>query len=189
MQKKQNSLFSYLRLPLLALLAAIVGINVYTWNASRVAGTAVPMPFGVGVSVVLSGSMETALSVGDLLIIQESDTCAVGDMVVYQDGRDAVVHRVIEMDGDMITTKGDANNASDEPFHKDRILGKVVCAIPIIGYLVSVIKTPIGTVLLLVLAVWLLNASYKKERKQDDDRLEEIRAEIERLKREREKKD
>lgn len=189
MQKGKKTVISYLRLPLLILLAAIVGINVYTWNASRVAGTAVPMPFGVGVSVVLSGSMEPALSVGDLLIVWESDDYAVGDTVVYQDGRSAVVHRIIAIDGDQITAKGDANNTPDEPFPRARICGKVILAIPVIGYLISVIKTPIGTVLLLALAVWLLNSSYKKEQKQDDDRLEQIRAEIEQLKAEKQKKD
>ena len=58
---------------LLAVLAAVFGINVYALNAARLAGNQVPMPFGVGASVVLSGSMEPTLSVGDLLLLKQED--------------------------------------------------------------------------------------------------------------------
>ena len=190
MQTNKKSLFSYLRLPLLCILAAIIGINVYTWNASRVAGNPFPMPFGIGVSVVLSGSMEPELSVGDLLIVVKTDDYEVDDIVVFRESYgSAVVHRIIEIDGTLVTTKGDANNTADEPFSNELLCGKVVLAIPVIGYLISIIKTPIGTVLLLALAVWLLNVSYKKERNQSDEQLEQIRAEIERLKSANEEKD
>ena len=188
MQKKTKKIFSYLRLPLICMLAALVGVNVYTWNASKVAGDAFPMPLGIGLSVVLSGSMEPALSVGDLLTVAKSDTYAVGDIVVYQDGRSAVVHRIVSIDGDLVTARGDANNAADEPFTIDRIKGKVVLAIPVLGYLVSIIQTPIGTVLILALAVWLLNRSFRRTQKDDEEKLAEIRAEIEKLKAEQQNK-
>ncbi len=189
MKQNGKNWFSYLRLPLLCLVAAMIGINVYTWNASRVAGNAFPMPLGVGLSVVLSGSMEPTLSVGDLLIVTEQESYEVNDVVVFQDGRSAVVHRIVAMDGETVTTKGDANNASDDPFSGELIRGKVVLAIPVIGYLVSIVKTPIGTLLLLALSVWLLNRSFGRVQTKEDARLSEIRAEIERLKAEQRKED
>ena len=189
MKRNDKKWYSYLRLPLLCLVAAVVGINVYTWNASRVAGNAFPMPLGFGVSVVLSGSMEPALSVGDLLIVTEQESYSVNDMVVFQEGRSAVVHRIVAKEGDTVTTKGDANNTADEPFSAELIRGKVVLVIPVIGYLVSIVKTPIGTVLLLALAVWLLNRSFGRVQKEHDDRLSKIREEIERLKAEQNTKD
>ena len=189
MNKNGKNWATYLRLPLLCLVAAIIGINVYTWNASRVAGDAFPMPLGFGVSVVLSGSMEPALSVGDLLIVTEQDGYSVNDMVVFQEGRSAVVHRIVAMDGETVTTKGDANNTADDPFSSELIRGKVVLVIPVIGYLVSIVKTPIGTVLLLALAVWLLNRSFGRTQKENDDRLSKIREEIERLKAEQNEED
>ena len=57
-----------LRMLALLILGVFLGIRFYAWNAQHLTGNAVPMPFGVGASVVLSGSMEPALSVGDLLI-------------------------------------------------------------------------------------------------------------------------
>ena len=145
-----------LRVTAIVLAALIIGLNVYSFNASRLAGNAVPMPFGIGVAVVLSGSMEPEISSGDLLIVTEREGYAVEDIVVYQDGRMAVTHRIISISGDEVITKGDANNAPDDPITMSQIKGKVLFAIPLLGYLVDLIKTPIGTILILAAAVFLL---------------------------------
>ena len=171
-----------IRTALLVALAAVIGLNVYTLNAARLAGDQVPMTLGFGASVVLSGSMEPELSVGDLLIVVPADSYGVGDVVVYQAGRIAVVHRIIAIDGDTITTQGDANNTPDDPISLSVVKGRVLVAIPIIGHLINLIKTPIGTIALLGLAVWLLEGSFKKDKKRDNDELETLRREIEELK-------
>lgn len=179
---KKQGLFSLLRLLAICVLAAVIGINVYTFNASRLAGNAFPMPLGFGLSVVLSGSMEPELSTGDLLLVVAREEYKPDEVVVFLDGRSAVVHRIISMDGDTVITQGDANNQEDEPISTELICGKVVLAIPLLGYLVSVIKTPLGTLLILALAVWLLNRSFRREQKEKTEQLDMIRAEIERLK-------
>ena len=179
---KKQRLFSLLRLLGLCVLAAVIGINVYTFNASRLVGNAFPMPLGFGLSVVLSGSMEPELSTGDLLLVVAREEYKPDEVVVFLDGRSAVVHRIISMDGDTVITQGDANNQEDEPISTELICGKVVLAIPLIGYLVSVIKTPLGTLLILALAVWLLNRSFRRDQKEKTEQLDMIRAEIERLK-------
>ncbi len=179
---KKQRLFSLLRLLGLCVLAAVIGINVYTFNASRLVGNAFPMPFGFGLSVVLSGSMEPELSTGDLLLVVAREEYKPDEVVVFLDGRSAVVHRIISMDGDTVITQGDANNQEDEPISTELICGKVVLAIPLIGYLVSVIKTPLGTLLILALAVWLLNRSFRRDQKEKTEQLDMIRAEIEKLK-------
>ena len=57
-----------------------------------------------------------------------------------------------------------------------------MCAIPFVGYVVHLIKTPIGTLILLGLAFWLLEASFKKEKAEKKNELDAIRQEIEALK-------
>ena len=192
--KLNNRIKTILRTALLSIAALIVGLNVYSLNASRLAGDLVPMPMGVGATVVLSGSMEPTLSMGDLLIIAKQDSYQVDDVVVFQANRMAVVHRIMELydqpvqgeDGEeiqqMAITQGDANNTPDDPIQVGQIKGAVVFRLPLVGFLINMIKTPVGTILILALAIFLLERSFHKEREKDQDKLDAIRREIEKLK-------
>lgn len=171
-----------IRLTALVLLAVLVGVSIYSINAERLNGNTLPMPLGFGMTVVLSGSMEPELSVGDLLIVVKADNYAVGDVVVYQSGGMGVVHRITQIDGQTVTTKGDANNTADAPIALSQIKGVVAFALPGIGYVVSFIKTPAATVVLLALAVLLMEGSFRKDKKKDKQQIEAMKAEIERLK-------
>lgn len=183
-EKKKKRIRAAVRVALLVIAAIIVGLNVYGINASRLAGNTVPMPFGVGAAVVLSGSMEPELSVGDLLIVVRCDNYELRDVIVYQDGQTAITHRIVSMSDDSIITRGDANNADDDPITLEQIKGKVVFSIPLVGYLVNMIKTPLGTVVILGLAVFLLERSFRVQKENDKRRLDDIKAEIEKLKQE-----
>lgn len=179
---KKNPVKSAIRISLLVLVSLIIGLNMYTINASRIAGDALPMPFGVGAAVVLSGSMEPELSVGDLLIVAQRKNYHVGDVVVYQDGTLAVTHRIVSITDDAVITQGDANNTPDRPITMKQLKGGVVLAIPFLGYAVNAIKTPLGTVCILALAIFLLERSFHTQKQIDARELDAIRAEIERLK-------
>ena len=169
----------------LALIVSLtVGLNIYSYNAKMVAHDPLPMPFGVGLSVVLSGSMEPELSVGDLIIVKEAEDYGLRDVVVYQSGNSAVVHRIIRIEGDMVIAKGDANSGEDEPVEKSRIKGKVVLAIPALGDVVSFLKSPIGILLVLGLASFLFYLSFQREKEEQQEKLRYIREEIEKLKEE-----
>lgn len=165
----------------LLLLAAVIGVNVYALNAENLAGNAVPMPFGVGASVVLSGSMEPELSVGDLLLLREADSYRVGDVVVYQSGSTPIVHRIVALEGETVITQGDANNASDAPFPVSAVKGKVVAAVPLVGYAVWALKSPLGILITLAAAVLLVELSYRNGRGAQEAEKEKIKAEIRQL--------
>lgn len=182
MKKNSKMLKTVLRLVLVALVAAVIGVNIYSLNVSLISGDSVPMPFGVGAAVIVSGSMEPELSVGDLIIVKEQDAYDVGDVIVYRDGRMSVTHRIVAMNEDTVTTKGDANNTNDEPIAYGQIKGEVVAAIPLVGYLIDAVKTPLGTLCILALAVLLLERSFRIDKQKDAGELDAIKAEIERLK-------
>lgn len=184
MNKKR--LKGILRTVILVLLSLLLGVNIYLWNAQNVAGNALPMPFGFGVAVVLTGSMEPALSANDVIIVQQQEDYVLRDIVVYQSGGSLVVHRIIETDGENVTTQGDANNTADTPIRAEFIKGKVVGHIPGLGMVIKLLKTPVVIIGLAVAAFFLLEQSYRKEKKQDQDKLEDIKAEIRRLKAEQE---
>ena len=171
-----------LRTLFLVVVSLILGVNLYLWNAQSLTGNALPMPFGYGAAVVLTGSMEPTIMVDDLILVREQDDYEVDDIVVYQSGNMLVVHRIVELDEENVVTKGDANNAADAPVPRTLIKGEVFGTVPNVGGLVRLLKTPTVSILLVVAAVGLLELSYRKEKEKGDDELEKIKAEIRRLK-------
>lgn len=164
------------------LISLIVGGTAYSWNARRLAGNAMPMPFGFGVSVVLSGSMEPTLSVNDLVLIHAEESYQSGDIVVYQEGYHLVIHRIVGIYGDTVFTRGDANNVDDAPFPIGQIKGRLVFSIPAVGLIVRFLQTAPGILLLLGLLIWTLVRSGRQEKEEKNAELDEIRKQIEELK-------
>ena len=173
-----------LRLVLLIVCGTILGVNVYMINARNLVGNHMPMPFGYGAAVVLSGSMEPELSVGDLIFVRETDQIEVNDIVVYQSGSSLVVHRVMDIQENMVTTQGDANNVADEPIDLSLVKGEVFFYFPAICTFVNFLKTPIGIILTIVLAIALVEIPRRSEMKKNDDERQKLIDEINELKKE-----
>lgn len=110
--------------------------------------------------VVISQSMIDTLGVGDFIFIQAiedfdqvvAEGAPDGDILVFLRpgfADEYIVHRAIDRkmgpDGWLYTTKGDNNGSQDGvPVSQDRVIGKVVNRIPIIGYFSLFIKTMKG---------------------------------------------
>ena len=178
----KKTVFRYI---VFSFIGIVLGLFVYTQNAKGLVKDKMPMPFGYGMSVVLSGSMESRLSVDDLVIIKATDNYKVNDIVLFQDGNSLVIHRIIEIDGDTVTTKGDANNVADEPINKSQIKGVLVYDIAGFGAVVNVLKQPVFVILILAAAFLLTEFSYRKEKDNDTEELDEIKKMIEELKKDK----
>lgn len=174
---------------LLGLLGVILGISIYLGNACGLLGNKLPMPFGYGAAAVLSGSMEPAFSKGDMIFVKEIDEIAIGDIVVYQSGHDLIVHRVVGLDGDQVTTQGDANNVPDAPFDKSDVIGVVIGWLPGGGVVVNILKTPMTTILIMIVAFLLIELSFRRQKDKDEKDLNAIKEEIRQLKKEIESED
>lgn len=177
-----------LRHMVLIFLGLLLGINVYFLNARSITGNRLPMPFGVGAAVVQSGSMEPTLYKGDLLFVKAQDDYGVGDIVVYQSEGILVVHRIVAVNGDTVTTQGDANNVPDKPFDAGCIKGRVIGRIPGVGYVIDFLKTPLGILLLVGCSVLLVELSFRREKKAEQNetaqRIRQLRGEIMKLRQE-----
>jgi len=173
----------------LAALGVILGAGICLANAGGLTGDQMPMPFGTGVAVVMSGSMSPALEVDDLVIVREQAHYEVSDIVVYQSGSRLIVHRIIAEEGDQVITQGDANNVSDPPIERSAIKGKVVAHVPGVGRGVRALKTPVGILIVLLAAFAVAELSFRRERKNNKKEQDAIKAEIQRLKGEQEGKD
>ena len=172
---------------ILGVLAVVIGVNVFALNATKLTGNALPMPFGYGASVVLSGSMEPAIMTNELILVKAEDSYEVGDVVVYQNGNMLVAHRIVAMDEETVVTRGDANNTDDQPIALEQIKGRVFAHIPHVGTVVRMIKTPVATIALIIGAVLLVELPFQKEKEKKEEELEKIKAEIRRLKEEQDR--
>jgi signal peptidase len=117
----------------------------------------------------------------------ERERYEVEDVIVFGDGRTSVTHRIIRMNEDEVVTRGDANNTEDTPITYKQIKGEVVLAIPLVGYLLNAIKSPVGTIVILGLAIFLGERSFRKDKRRDEETLDQIKAEIDRLKQQQDK--
>ena len=177
-KKKHKVLPLIYRIILIVIASLTVGMSFFSWNAKRVVGNQLPMPLGFGISVVLSGSMEPTLKVNDLVFVTESDDYQVDDIVVYQNGSELIIHRIIGIYEDQVITKGDANPVDDNPITMEMIKGKYSFRIPYLGLVFRFVKTLPGTLLILAAVVYLMYRSRKKERKSGEEELDKIAQEI-----------
>ena len=185
MKKLSEKKRMILRFVLIAVISIVIGASLYTINAVSLLGNALPMPFGVGFGIVISGGMEPDLKIGDFILVVERDEYQVGDWIVFQQQGMVIVHEVISVDGDTLVTQGTANDHNDDPIALKDVKGKVVFYSTWLGGVVSFLKSPIGVLLVLAIAGLLLYKSYKVEHAQTDEeqkKIEQIKAEIQKIK-------
>lgn len=134
---------------------------------------------GYKVYTVISGSMEPAYRVGDLLYVKKVDvnTISVGDPITFVLNENLVVatHRVVRIDAENqhFYTKGDANGTEDgEPVHFNNVIGVPQFRIPKLGYVSDFIQNPPGVYFAVgagaVLTVLIFLPESGRKRKEDD---------------------
>ena len=93
--------------------------------------------------VVISASMEPAVSKGSLVLTLPFGKYEVGDIVAFEHIRESVVtHRIIAAknlaQGYLYSTKGDANSYEDAvPVSNKKVIGKVIASLPFAGNILS----------------------------------------------------
>lgn len=156
---------------------ALIGI-VAIGLASVIVGRVLPL-LGHPVYVVAGPSMEPAISIGSAVILDAvpPSELAVGDVVSLRSGagRAIFTHRIIrvaERDGETwLETQGDANEAPDPSITPaSAVIGRVAMSLPGAGYLIALLSTVQGLVLLLstgallLVAGWLLDGLAGEQR-------------------------
>lgn len=150
---------------------------------------------GYQVYTVLSGSMEPAYSVGDLLYVKSVKHISdikVGDAISFVLNEDLVVatHRVVRIDAQkqQLYTKGDANEIEDNaPVHFKNVIGVVQFNIPLLGYVSDFVQNPPGMYItvaagaVLIVLVFLPDLLTKRKKLAETENAE-LKAELEELK-------
>lgn len=98
--------------------------------------------FGYSYFEILSGSMEDEIQVGDYVFVKITKDVEEKDIISFVDNEDVITHRIVKIDEDEIITKGDNNNATDEPINKNQVIGKVVYIGKSYGKFLNVVINP-----------------------------------------------
>ena len=162
-----RKLLIIIRAVVIVILCLILIINVYIITAQIVFKNDLPKTFGFAQIVVISGSMQPTIEVGDLLIIKEQKSYDINDIVTYRWGKSLVTHRVVGIiaaDDPEYITKGDSNNAADEPIRMSDIEGKVVTRIHGFGNIIFFLRTPAGILSLTFIVFIFIEISLAVER-------------------------
>ena len=129
--------------------------------------------FGYSMFQVASGSMEPVLSVDDVILVKVGEEFKVDDIITYTHEGAIITHRVLAIDGDYITVKGDSNNTIDAPVNKENIVGKVVKTFPELKIWQKIFTDPKILVSLFLTLLLFDNAfSYKKKDKKKQSKEE-----------------
>lgn len=115
---------------------------------------------------VVSQSMHPTLKKGDLILVKRQNNYKSGDIITFSNPKgikksDTVTHRIVEIAKEkghaIYKTRGDANNGPDGwSVRENNIEGVTITSMPLLGYIISISKTPYGFVLLILIPAFIL---------------------------------
>lgn len=145
------------------ILIPILVINLWIMFQSKTNSEKVPSVFGYKPFMVLSGSMESDIHKGDLIITKETDPTKlkVNDIIAFRDAAGTITtHRIIDIvvnDGEnYFITKGDNNSTQDlNLVALEDVEGIYVGRIPGIGSMMDSLSKP-TTIMILVFGITIV---------------------------------
>lgn len=130
--------------------------------------------FGYSSFIVLSGSMQPEINVGDIVITNEADKANIAEndiITFFDENGNTITHRVktifVSNGVKKYETKGDNNNTCDVGLISDEnIIGKYCFKIPHLGRIIYAAFTPLGVLLIVLVFVLIyFNSSRLSDRK------------------------
>lgn len=115
--------------------------------------------------VIMSGSMLPTIKVGSICVIDTNEEkYKVGDVITYVVNGEVITHRINNIKGKEIYTKGDAIEIVDHhPILQQNIIGKCIFTIPLLGYLYIFLQNYFWYVLFFACFVCFIIIFLKKE--------------------------
>lgn len=137
------------------ILLLILSFNIFNFISIKFLGNDLPTINGYAVLEVVSGSMEPEISIGDLVIIDTKiNNYKEKDIVTFKDINGSyVTHRIIEINDDVVVTKGDFNNTIDDSINTNQIVGRYVYKIDSLGALMKSFRSPLTLIMILIIGI------------------------------------
>lgn len=171
----------------------LVLISIYVFFQTSVMKKNHSNIFGYTIFEVKTGSMSGSIEIGDLVVVKilnenEKNMLNIGDVISFYDENYIITHRIKEIDKEIVT-KGDANNAADEPISKEVIIGKVEKTIPKIGiYKKVLLDKKVFLLICLTISLFILSFSIDEKDKIEENEKNKIEIEIKKKQKNKEEK-
>ena len=162
------------------ILTIIMAYNISLIIQSVLKPNKTPSFLGIKTYVIISGSMEPNINIGDIVITKDKEDLQVGDIISYRKGHSVITHRISQVsyneNGEKIyKTKGDNNNTEDsEEISTADIEGKVVKVIPKLGKISLVLQNKVIIIMVLIVFYMLISKNYKKNKKLNSRHLKRM---------------
>lgn len=152
---------------LIFIFGIVLLISIYNNIQVKLLGNDYSSFFGYSVFEVQTGSMGEAVEPGDWIVVKYSKNIKLDDIITFKQDGEFITHRVIEAYQGTYVTKGDANDAKDDPITQEQIVGKVVKVLPAFGIFKKTIFNPYVLVAIII-TVYLVTLTIKKNKKEKD---------------------
>ena len=128
---------------LTVVLLLVLGLVIYGKAITTFGKGVYPNYFGYTFFEVASGSMEPTLQINDVILIKiANEDLKKGDIIAFENEGTVITHRIVYLDGDIITVKGDNNDVVDKPIRREQVIGKVTKIYPSLGIWKMVLTDP-----------------------------------------------
>lgn len=182
------------------ILLPVLFVNAVILINSWVHPNEIPSFFGWKPFIVLSGSMESEIYSGDIVVVKEVDkkNLKVNDVIAFKNDDIVVTHRIVEIVNENGTTKyitkGDNNNTQDKDYVlPENVEGLYQFKVSNLGNLAMFIQTPTAMLVCLSIPILLLilvqvseNAKNKKYIKEEVGKKRRMEEELEKLRKQNE---
>ena len=112
---------------------------------------------------IKTGSMEANIHAGDYVLILKKKEYNIGDVVTFEKEGNFITHRIVRIDGNVVTTKGDANNVEDDTIDAKSIIGKVIMSGGILNFIIQNKYLVVG----MLFAAYLFSCYFADEREKE----------------------
>lgn len=166
--KKVTKILGYILNLLIVFVVIIMIIAIYYIVQIKVLNKPYANIFGYTFFEVATGSMEPTINVGDIIIVKLTNDVTDDEIIVCQEDKSFITHRLLKTENGKFITKGDANNTEDEPMDPKNLIGKVVNIIPNFALWKKIIFAPQVIVPIILFLAFLCFICFKKDKEDKE---------------------
>lgn len=180
-KRRETKIKNKINIIVYVLLIPILIYNLFLIIQAIIKPQKTPDFLGIKTYVIISGSMQPNLNIGDIVIVKnvKVEDLQEGDIISFRQGQSVITHRISEIISNKgqieYKTKGDNNNTEDSGTIKyDAIEGKVVRVVPNLGKIALALQGKIVIICILIIFYIYLSYSGAIKRRKNQRRIKRI---------------